>query len=538
MKDFKEMRKYIHYDTKNFWLSMIFFAMNSIVNTISPVVVAEVVTYLSNSDIAGVVRNIIYTTILVTLALASMYLLNHYNVIYLENVALKIKEELSIKIMNQDYDAFMKKDNSDYLSMLVNDTRMIVERYCDNIFNYISSIISLVGAIIAIMYYNIPIAIISIIFAVYSVWFARLFDEKTSQKGMLLSEAEELQTKTVKEVIDGYIIFKVYDSIALALSKLSRSYKERERKNAESVDYNLRVAFYLSINASFGKHILWILAVVLVILGYSEIGLVIVIPTYARDVMYGVRLIMDYRNVMVSTSSVREKIDDFLTMNEDKHELPVVKENIVLQNISYSYNENNKVIDAYSHEFSLQGKYALVGESGCGKSTLMKLMLGFIKPNSGQILLDGYDLNEHDIQGWFKQLSYINQETYVFSDTIKNNIILDKEYDETLFKQVLHDSELFEWIDTLSEGVETILSENGKNVSGGQKQRIGIARALYHNKKILFIDEASSALNEEMAYNIEKRLLNDEAKTIFMITHHLNTELKEYFDEIIHLEKI
>ncbi len=157
---------------------------------------------------------------------------------------------------------------------------------------------------------------------------------------------------------------------------------------------------------------------------------------------------------------------------------------------------------------------------------MVDLILGLLKPTTGKILCDGFDINDN-VKGWRDNLSYIPQNIYLTDDTIRNNIAfgIDKEdIDDSKIWDALEKAELKSFVENSSNGLDTIIGEHGIRLSGGQRQRIGIARAFYRNTNIIVFDEATSALD----YETESNILNHVAKystdhTLIIITHRLNT---------------
>ena len=168
----------------------------------------------------------------------------------------------------------------------------------------------------------------------------------------------------------------------------------------------------------------------------------------------------------------------------------------------------------------------IVGNSGAGKTTLVDIILGLLKPQSGQVFVDGLDI-EHDMKGWHNCVGYIPQMIFMLDDSIRNNVcfgIDEKDIDEERLWMTLRDASLYEFVNNLPEGVNTQIGERGVRLSGGQRQRIGIARALYRNPSVLVFDEATSALDNdtEMAIMDSIHSLHGN-KTMIIIAHRLST---------------
>ena len=181
-------------------------------------------------------------------------------------------------------------------------------------------------------------------------------------------------------------------------------------------------------------------------------------------------------------------------------------------------------------------KVAIVGRSGSGKSTLLRLILRYYDNYNGEILIDGMNSEDIKLSSIYKMMSIIQQNVFMFDDNIGSNIALYGDYsDEEIDKAILN-SGLKSLIDSLPNGKNSSVGENGSNLSGGEKQRVSIARALIKNTPIILLDEATASLDAETSYEIENSLLNIEGLTSFVVTHKLNPELLKKYDKIVVLE--
>ena len=181
-------------------------------------------------------------------------------------------------------------------------------------------------------------------------------------------------------------------------------------------------------------------------------------------------------------------------------------------------------------------KYAIVGDSGTGKTTVLRILMGQLKDYEGEICIDGKNVRDLNIDSIRNQIAYIDQNVYMFNDTIQYNITLDRNFTTEEMEKAIEESALKDFISNLRDGMETKIGEGGRNVSGGQRQRIAIARALLNGKNILFIDEGTSALDKSNAFEIESKLLNNPELTVIMISHNLDDRLLDKFNMIYKLE--
>ncbi len=167
---------------------------------------------------------------------------------------------------------------------------------------------------------------------------------------------------------------------------------------------------------------------------------------------------------------------------------------------------------------------AFVGPSGSGKSTIMQLVIGFTKPDSGNIFLDGHNLHDIDLKSYRRFLSVVSQETVLFDGTIKDNITYGRDIPTAKIQQAIADSNLEAFLEDQPDGMDTQVKENGARLSGGQRQRLAIARALIRNPKVLVLDEATSALDVESEAAIQEALNRlIQGRTTFVVAHRLST---------------
>lgn len=203
------------------------------------------------------------------------------------------------------------------------------------------------------------------------------------------------------------------------------------------------------------------------------------------------------------------------------------KDKLIVNNISFKYPGGNaEVLSNVSFEISRGQSIAFIGPSGAGKTTMADIILGILKPSSGNIEVDGKNI-ENDIQGWYKQIGYIPQSIYLMDDSIKNNIafgLSESEIDDERVWIAIRKAQLEEFVKELPDGLNTNLGDRGIRCSGGQRQRLGIARALYDDPEFLILDEATSALDNDTEKAIMDAVdgLKGE-KTILIIAHRLST---------------
>ena len=211
--------------------------------------------------------------------------------------------------------------------------------------------------------------------------------------------------------------------------------------------------------------------------------------------------------------------------NEGKAEVTSVRGAVAFEGVGFAYDEGRRAVRDFTLRVSPGETVALVGASGAGKSTVLNLVIGFIRPTSGRLLLDGTDMNALDLRTYRRFVSVVPQESILFDGTVRENVAygMDDAGDAAV-REALRDANALEFVDRLPQGLDTVVGEHGARLSGGQRQRLAIARALIRDPRVLILDEATSALDtrsEALVQQALARLLH--GRTTFVVAHRLST---------------
>lgn len=253
------------------------------------------------------------------------------------------------------------------------------------------------------------------------------------------------------------------------------------------------------------------------------------LPSFNRLTNYVSVIIFNYPAFEAAYNDLKKiedvSVENYGALNDNVEVLPL-NHSIRIKNVSYKYPSGEGfVLKNINVEIPKNKSVALIGPSGAGKTTLADLILGALEPTGGDIYIDETNAFEH-LSAWQKNVGYIPQTIYLMDDTIRNNITYgaQTDVDDNRLMKAIEEAQLKEFIETLSEGLDTEIGEGGIRLSGGQRQRIGIARALYTNPQVLVLDEATSALDNDT----EKAVMDAidslaGTKTLIIIAHRLST---------------
>ena len=272
-----------------------------------------------------------------------------------------------------------------------------------------------------------------------------------------------------------------------------------------------------------------------VVLGYAvlksdlSVGAVVTVisllgKAYEPIAIFNVEYV-DYKLNKVTVNKYIELLDikDDEALNSGL-KLKELSGNVEFKNISYSYNNEKNIINNLSFKINKNSSVALVGESGSGKSTIIKLIMGLIKYDKGNILIDDKELSKLNLNSFYDNVTYVSQEAPIFDGTLRENLIFDKKIPDEEIIKVLNLVCLDKFYEKLENGLDTELGEKGVRMSGGERQRVALARLFFDDSKIIILDEATSAMDnitEKLVMeNVVKQLDN---KTLVVIAHRLET---------------
>ena len=228
-----------------------------------------------------------------------------------------------------------------------------------------------------------------------------------------------------------------------------------------------------------------------------------------------------------SVSSIGEVLSsDDVECNEGKEELASLKGDYLFKQVSFAYPGGEKEVLSGLELSVRQGEtIALVGESGSGKTTILNLLIGFILPSKGELLIDGKDIKGLNLRSYRRFISVVPQTPVLFTGTVRENITYGLEHvSEEQVRQAVEAANLSGVIEKLPQGLDTMIEEHGANLSGGQRQRISIARALIRDPQVIILDEATSALDSISEAEIQEALERlTKGRTTFIVAHRLST---------------
>ncbi|AIZ36346.1 ABC transporter ATP-binding protein/permease [Parvimonas micra] len=455
---------------------------------------------------------------------------------FVAKMSLDTKIYIFNNLIKQDIESFYNNDVGDKISILTNDINTIETEYFRTFLNLVKSGFLFLFAFGTIFYVSYQMTIALMILSIISFVFGNIPMKNLKTFKEKFSNSQSEYTARTSEYFNGYETIKVF-GLEKFISKVF--YNNSKNVYDKGLAYQKRYSLVTMISYFFGGFTFlggFVCGGYLAYKGFITLGQMIVCVQLTNHIVNPLMFAIESYGKFKSVDKILNKIENTL-ISEENVETTEIKDfnnKISLEDVSFKY-DDKKVLENISFDFEKGKKYALVGLSGSGKSTLMKLISKRIKADEGKICIDGTDLDEISRNSIINLISTINQNVFLFKGSIYDNITLfSKDYSEEKVKDVILKAELGKYLDRLYD--KELISENANNLSGGEKQRISIARSLIKDTKIILADEILSSLDNEIAFSIEKGLLELENITLISVTHRLIKENLKQYDKILVLK--
>ncbi|MEG0320364.1 MAG: ABC transporter ATP-binding protein [Niameybacter sp.] len=480
------------------------------------------------------ITRIIYGVVIVCVG-AGLYLASRFlRIGYMRNVLLDIRKEAFRTVLQMTPKQFAKVSKENYVSRLTNDVNLIEEKFFVSLLNLISGGgMYLVGIlIIAVQEPLLAGGILTVSAVCYIL--CKLFLARTEKLQEAVSEGNETLTLNMSNTFNGLEIIKLGN---MEEKFLEKNKKEISRAEARKQAFNNYSEIQQNVLIFVGY---FVMAAVIFYLGHRigaglGLGVAVFLFQLSTQIVFRIMDALPLVNVMRSSIKIYDKLTHLeVAQEETKCEPFVFKEHITLNQVSFGY-EGRTLLDKACITLEKGKKYLIKGASGAGKSTLLKMLELLNEDYAGTIEVDGVDYRTIDERDFNDKVAVIDQDIFLFEDTIRNNISLYKSVEESCMTQAIGAAGLESVIQGLEEGLDTLLLENGKNLSGGQRQRIAIARAIAKEAEILFVDEGTASLNEALGREIEKVFLSL-PQTVVAISHRYYEGVSEGYDYVLKLQ--
>ncbi len=540
-KNFKKSGRRLLTQFAPFKIKMIIVFLFSIIAVIFNIISPKILGTATDAIVEGVkigsidfsyIKSIIgYLVIMYVLSAIFTYFQEYTMASISQNVVRKLRNDISEKINNLPLKYFDENSIGDILSRVTNDTETISMTLQRGVTQVITSSITIIGIIVVMITISPLLTVITMISLPLSV-FAMTTVMKHSQSYFKLQQKKLGQLNGhVEEMYSGHLIMKAYGKEEKSIGEFEKINKELSKTVWKAQFLSGTIMPINNLISNLGYVMISIIGAILGIKGTISIGSIQAFLQYNKQFNQPIaqlgQIMNQFQSAVAAAERVFEVLDetDEINDSDDAVELKNVDGEIEFDHVQFGYNKDNILI----HNMNITAKQgqtvAIVGPTGAGKTTLVNLIMRFYEVHEGKIKIDGTDIKSITRSSLRKNIGMVLQDTWLFNGTIKENISYGRE--DATDEEIITAAKIAQahhFIQTLPDGYNTVLNEEGTNLSQGQKQLLTIARAFLSDPAILILDEATSSIDTRTEIQIQDALSNlMSGRTSFVIAHRLST---------------
>ena len=557
---------YIKPFLRRFFLALFFMAMVALFTGIFAIIIQPVMDELfiqgggSISEKGKYVRDLIHNIFgikqdrmvillpqLLLLSFLGQAVFNFLSLYFMKTLGLKvvrnIRDELYEKLINHSVDFLSKARTGDLVSRISNDIEKIKFAVSETLSVYVRETLTLLALLCVIFYQDWYMALFSLILIPVAAAILTLFGKRVKKRGVQSQEAIGKISSFLTETVDGNKIVKAYNMEEYEIERFSHLNRIHYRINS-------KIALIYSVAAPVMHTIGGIVAALIFTVGMHRVAQGHMSPGQftsflaALFLMYNpMKRLSQANNDYQQGKAGYERVKSIIRSENPIKDKPTavdmkdVHGDIEFRNVSFAYSNSIPVIKDVNFKVKPDETIALVGASGSGKTTLMNLLIRFYEMNTGEILIDGKNIDQFTLKSLRNSIGLVTQDVFLFNDTVKNNIVYgSKNYSFEDVKNAAGVARAAEFIERLPEKYDSVVGERGVFLSNGQRQRIAIARAILKRPAILIFDEATSSLDSESEKLIQEAMVEvTRGRTTFVIAHRLSTIIEA--DKILVIER-
>lgn len=522
-------------------LALIITGINAFLDGFVNIRIMELLDFAIAGEMDIMKSRIPQTLILATLLVPLGILVGMASSFYRRKANATLKKYYMEKVYAKNIAEFQKENNAKYLSSMTNDFNTLDLNLISGIYSIFEGFMTFIVGIWLLSTVDARMLLLAFVLIAINMLISILTSKPTNKANKERSDMFDGYTSYIKEILSAFHIVKNYN--------LQKRVTDDYNKKSEDIQQKgfiieRMLSYIISFEHLFmGGSMFAVILIVgyLAIIGRVSTGGLLLAVTGIQKMTWPLFHIGESLPKVFTSGDLIRKMEKTLE-NSDTYaetvELAEFKDEIEFSDVEFSYDDSEDIIlSDINFKVKKNGKYLVVGPSGGGKSTLLKLFRKYFNPSKGMITIDGHGLKDVKREHYYKLIGNIEQQVFIFEDTVRNNLTLYKEYTDEEISDAIRASGLTDFVNQLPNGLDTIIYDNGKNISGGERSRLVIARALLSKAGILLMDEAFASLDMERAREIEKTILSLKDMTVINVSHIIFNDTKELYDRVLTVKK-
>ncbi len=482
-------------------------------------------------DFDGIMQIVIKAVIAVAFAAIAQWLTNVCNNKMTYNVIRDIRTDAFENIEKIPLSYIDSHSHGDIVSRIISDVDTFADGLLLGLTQLFTGVATIVGTLIFMLTINVKIAIVVVVLTPLSLVAASFIAKRTYSMFQLQSRTRGEQTALIDEMIGN-------QKVLVAFNHEKKAIEQFDEINDRLSQYSLRATFFSSLTnptTRFVNSIVYasvgVFGAISAILGGITVGQLTCFLSYANQYTKPFNeisgVITELQNAIACASRIFEliEVEREIPDAEDAYELDDADGKVDIEDVYFSYEPDQKLIEDFNLHVEQGQRVAIVGPTGCGKTTLINLLMRFYDVNSGKIKVSGHDIKEMTRHSLRKNYGMVLQETWLKNGTIRDNICMGRpEATDEEIIEAAKATHAHSFIKRLSKGYDTVITEDGGNLSQGQKQLLCITRVMLCLPPMLILDEATSSIDTRTEIKIQKAFLKMmQGRTSFIVAHRLST---------------
>ncbi|MGN0295546.1 MAG: ABC transporter ATP-binding protein [Lachnospiraceae bacterium] len=457
---------------------------------------------------------------------------------YIERAMRQYKDFAFQKLTEKSISSFRDEDTAAYLSALTNDAVNIETNYLEQQLSLITKSVTFIGALAMMIWYSPLMTVIAVGVTILPFAASLLTGNRLEAAERRVSDRNRDFTASLSDCLGGFAVVRSFKAEKEVFRLFAAGNKALENEKFSKRRIKTIVGMIGAVAGIFAQLGVFLIGAYLALSGRGLTpGVVIMFVNLMNFIIQPIAELPGLLAGRKAALGLIDKLAKELERNPDSAGSEVIsrlEKGIVLENVSFGYDENQEVLHHISCEFEAGKAYAVVGGSGSGKSTLLNLLMTAGSDYSGEIRFDGTELRSITAESLYELMSVIQQNVFVFNASIRDNVTMFRSFPQQEIDEAIGHARLKGLL--TERGEDYLCGENGRGLSGGEKQRISIARSLLKKSSVLLADEATAALDAQTAHQVTSDILDLNGITRIVVTHALEESLLRRYDGIIVLK--